>query len=104
MKSIIPGNRKEQCYVCRRFCATEEHHIFGGPDRKVSEYYGLKVNLCEEHHRGTKGVHGRDGAKLQQYLHEQGQEVFEDQIMKFENITKEEARDRFRKEFRKSYL
>lgn len=103
-RSIIPGNAKEKCFVCQRYCHTEEHHIFGGPDRPNAEKYGLKVNLCTEHHRGTKGVHGRDGAQLAQYLHEVGQEAYEDRKMKYNGMTMAEARDQFRSEFRKSYL
>ena len=37
----------------------EEHHIFDGPRRKISEELGLKVYLCPEHHRtGKASVHG----------------------------------------------
>ena len=57
MKSIIQLN-KNYCYICRELTGyiverrgLEEHHIFGGPNRKLSEKYGLKVYLCPEHHR-----------------------------------------------------
>lgn len=37
---------------------TEEHHIFGAANRKLSEKYGLKVQLCIYHHReGKEAVH-----------------------------------------------
>jgi hypothetical protein len=51
MKSIIQLN-KNYCYICREQTGyiverrgLEEHHIFGGPNRKLSEKYGLKVYL-----------------------------------------------------------
>lgn len=37
---------------------TEEHHIFGGANRKLSTKYGLTVRLCIYHHReGKEAVH-----------------------------------------------
>lgn len=104
MNSVIPGNKKGQCFICQRYCQTEEHHIFGGPDRNASERNGLKVNLCYEHHQGTNGVHGKNGKGLMDYLHQTGQEVYEDRKMKYLEISMAEARDEFRKEFRHSYL
>lgn len=44
----ILGSRKGRCYLCGRYTQTEEHHIFGGPNRTLSEQYGLKVDLCLE--------------------------------------------------------
>lgn len=58
-KSIIKGTQKGVCYLCRRFGATEEHHIFGGvANRKKSERDGLKVDLCHFcHNEPPNGVH-----------------------------------------------
>lgn len=58
-KSIIKGTQKGICYFCRRFGATEEHHIFGGvANRKKSERDGLKVDLCHFcHNEPPNGVH-----------------------------------------------
>ena len=41
------------CYLCGSsgiddMCGLEQHHVFGGPNRKLSERYGLKVYLCGE--------------------------------------------------------
>lgn len=100
MKSVIPGNREHECFICR-CVGTESHHIFGGSDRDVSERYGLKVNLCDQHHRGTYGAHGREGKPIQDYLHQTGQETIED-IWRREGT--DDPRARFIREFRKSYL
>lgn len=52
--------KRDGCYICGYGGYTEEHHIFGGTaNRSRSERYGLKVQLCVEHHRGTNGAHGK---------------------------------------------
>ena len=71
------------CYLCmsldgdyNRGKITEEHHIFGGPNRKHSEAAGLKVHLCVEHHRtGPKAVHRNQ--EINDLLHIKGQQAFE---------------------------
>lgn len=93
MKSIINGNRKGTCYLCKRMVKTEEHHIFGGPNRKLSERYGLKVYLCPFCHRDNReGAH----ANLEKMgrLHRIGQLAFE----------KKHTRAEFMKIFGKNYL
>ena len=50
-KSIIQ-NKDGCCYMCdllgtrQQGYTIEEHHCFGGPNRKLSEKYGLKIYLC----------------------------------------------------------
>lgn len=71
------------CYLCTRLhgdyryhTGLEEHHIFSGPNRKLSEEYGLKVKLCPEHHRnGGEAVHRNAG--VARYLQQEGQKAFE---------------------------
>lgn len=91
MKSIISNDQEGVCYLCGSHNGIQEHHIFGGPDRKVSERYGLKVHLCYLCH---DRVHGKNGKALMQQLHEIGQRAYEET----------RSRENFRKEFRKSYL
>lgn len=91
MKSVIPNDREGICYLCGSYNGNHTHHIFGGPDRKVAERYGLKVHLCYLCH---DRVHGKNGKELMQMLHEIGQRTFEETY----------DREKFRKEFRKSYL
>lgn len=94
--------KRDGCYICGYGGYTEEHHIFGGTaNRRISEKYGLKVQLCIEHHRGTNGAHGKNGKWVQDYLHEEGQARIE------EIWTKEGEkypRARFIEEFGRSYL
>ena len=63
MKSILQS--KKECYICFSTNNLEVHHcFFGSANRKLSEQDGLKVWLCYEHHRGTNGVHGKNGSEL----------------------------------------
>ena len=66
-----------ECWLCGRNGnkdPLDAHHIFGGPNRKLSEKYGLVVPLCHHrcHESGPEAVHrNRETA---QRLHEWGQE------------------------------
>ena len=78
------------CYLCeilkgdyspKRY--REEHHIYGGPNRKQSEKYGLKVMLCKRHHTGDisgceYAVHRPDKNNYADLLHIKGQQKFEE--------------------------
>lgn len=82
-RSIIAGDKPGQCFLCHMMELQgaeyldpemwdeihekgagkdiEEHHIFPGPLRKMSEHYGLKVHLCAWHHRnGPNSAHQSD--------------------------------------------
>lgn len=54
-KSII--QREKYCRLCGGLRDLEEHHVFGGPNRKRSDADGLTIWLCREHHTGDRGVH-----------------------------------------------
>lgn len=80
MKSIIQKHNNH-CFVCQipKGMPLEEHHIFfGTANRKISEKYGLKVPLCYEHHRGTNGVHGKNGRQLDIKLKKIAQRKYEE--------------------------
>ena len=79
------------------FTNLEEHHIFfGTANRKLSEKDGLKVWLCQYHHRGTKGVHGKDGHELDERLKSIAQMFYMQKYNKTE--------DEFIKRYGKNYL
>lgn len=55
MKSVL--QREKQCIFCGS-PYVEEHHVFGGANRKNSTKYGLTVWLCHNHHNEPpEGVH-----------------------------------------------
>lgn len=73
----ILAKRLDVCYFCGSSVNVEKHEIFyGNPNREKSIKYGLVVPLCADHHRGTQGVHGRDGDEINKWLKERGQKAF----------------------------
>lgn len=92
MKSIIVTDT-EHCIFCGSDCI-EEHHVFFGPDRPVSEKYHLTVPVCNQHHTQS-GDSPHRNRTIDLALKCWGQTVYENQIG---------TRDQFRKEFKRSYL
>ncbi|QIB68239.1 hypothetical protein Ami103574_02445 [Aminipila butyrica] len=92
MKSIMQSEKC--CYITGNTIGLEEHHIFGGSNRKYSEKYGLKVWLRHDwHNEPPYGVH--HNKDFMQQLHEVGQKAFEERWG---------SREEFRSIFGKSYL
>lgn len=92
-KSII--QTEKECFLCGSQIWLEEHHMFGGGNRKLSEKYGLKVYLCHYcHNEPPNGVHFN--AENSNYLKETGQKI----AMEHYGWTKDE----FRQIFGKNYL
>ena len=55
-KSIL--QEEKECYECGAKTNLNEHHIYFGGNRKVSEKNGFKVWLCGNHHnQSNDGVH-----------------------------------------------
>ena len=66
--SIIQSKEFHYCFLCAvlhedyRWQQTEEHHVYPGPCRDISEAEGFKVYLCLDHHRtGKDAVHNNAG-------------------------------------------
>lgn len=82
MKSIMHNGNN--CFICgdrphpSSLNRLEEHHVFGGSNRKWSEKYGLKVHLCGDkcHRNGPRAAH--QSGETMQLLHEAGQRAFEE--------------------------
>lgn len=94
-RSIIT-DRLDRCLICGSYQNIEVHHcIHGVANRKIADKYKLVVGLCYAHHRGTNGVHGKNGAKLDLELKKLAQKNFEYQVG---------TREEFIQTFGKSYL
>lgn len=109
IESIIPGDSEFKCYVCNRWANSynrlEVHHaIQGTANHKKSDEYGLIVHLCWECHRGTIGVHGRDGQAVNMRIHRDGQRAWEERMRHIYDWNADYARKKFIEEFGKSYL
>lgn len=75
-KSIVEANPAECCFLCGNTGYLERHHIFGGPNRKLSEKYGLTVHLCWKCHQDSReGVHYN--REKRRDLQKTGQQAFE---------------------------
>lgn len=62
-----------ECFLCHRYAPLEEHHIFGGSNRKNSDKYRLTVGLCHFcHNEPPGGVH--HNKRMMQVLQEYGQQ------------------------------
>lgn len=114
MKSIIQDKKGGYCYICHmngndyRQRDIEEHHIFYGPNRSLSERYGLKVYLCRFHHQGDirgnyEAVHNNPDRTTDRILKAAGQRAWEECFAVAEAGT-EEAHAEFRAVFGKNYL
>ena len=93
----MPENRS--CWLCGRNGAAdplERHHIFGGPNRRLSERYGLVVYLCGNrcHRLGKYAVHQCADTRIT--LRQWGQR----KLMKERGW----SRERFMSVFGKNYL
>ena len=76
MKSIIQSERV--CFFCGSEYNLEKHHcIHGTAGRRLADKYGLTVYLCPACHRGSEGVHGKNGAPLDKILKQKAQTAFE---------------------------
>lgn len=66
------------CFACGRSGHTETHHIiYGTGMRAISDREGLTCYLCRECHRGTNGVHGKNGNVLNRELKRIAQQRWE---------------------------
>ena len=85
--SILHDKSSRTCYLCvtlhdnwNEHRILDEHHIFGGPNRKNSEEYGLKVYLCHDHHNNARIRHElqRTAQRLfeKQHSHKEFMEIF----------------------------
>lgn len=88
----------ESCYLCgRNGCGDplDWHHVFGGPNKKLSEKYGLKVRLCHSrcHIFGKDAVHVNP--KVREKIQAEAQEAYENTYG---------DRDEFRVLFGKNYI
>lgn len=79
----------------------QRHHIFGGPNRDLSDQDGLWVPLTLEHHEGKNGVHMNKEMKV--LMHIIGQLGWEKHCIA-NGETEENARELFRKRYGRSYL
>lgn len=96
MSKSILVTEKGKCFLCRRYGQTEKHHIFEGSGRRrLSEKYGLWVDLCHRcHNEPPCGVHFN---KRRDLVLKASAQI---RAMSYYGWSE----DDFRKHFRKSYI
>lgn len=94
-KYSIVQNMLFNCYKCGIGGILEEHHIFYGKNRKNSDIDRLVVYLCPQCHRGTNGVHGKNGAKFDKEL----KAIAEQKWLDTYNKTIEDFVERYKKNY-----
>ena len=81
---MIEGDERGRCFICRRYTATEVHHMLHGTRRKAADQYGLTVNLCHMCHMKLhdRGEYDRELQELAQaefektHTHAEWMEIF----------------------------
>lgn len=84
MKTIIPCDSDERCYICGSHRNLQVHHCLHGSRRKAADRYGLTVHLCVDCHMALHdlGEHDRELEAIAQkafeaqYGHEEFMRVF----------------------------
>lgn len=55
-KSILQPSK--ECFITHRTYGLHKHHIYGGPNRRISETHGFYIYLIPEYHNmSNKGIH-----------------------------------------------
>lgn len=76
--SIFDDDSLEKCYLCGKYGPVEEHHVFSGPCRPISDRYGLVVHICRNCH---SLIHDSEkGKDMKLRLHQEGQKIYEQRI------------------------
>jgi hypothetical protein len=81
------------CVICGSMNNIEENHVIKRSQAKFLINCELnKVNLCPTHHRSEKGVHGREGHKLDRKLKLEYQNKLE-MLLDKQYFSKEELKE-----------
>jgi len=100
--SIIVNMEYAQYDIIDGNPSTERHHIFGGPNRKLSDEDGLWVPLTKSHHTEDK-ISAHKCKEFQTLLHIIGQLAYEKHQVA-DGKSEKQARECFRKRYGRSFL
>ena len=91
---IMPPSTKYSLKRTKKYCERHEA-VFGDAYRDKSIEDGIIVFLTRVDHRGTNGVHGKNGDKLNRLIKKNAQKAW----MKYYKKTKEEWIERYGQSF-----
>ncbi|MBU5486494.1 hypothetical protein KQI86_19520 [Clostridium sp. MSJ-11] len=72
----------KECAICNRPNSEEHHRIYRSECKPLVKCKKNLVYLCAEHHRGSQGVHGKHGDKLNRKLKIEFQEWLQGEFKK----------------------
>lgn len=104
--SILQGKSKA-CFLSGAFgVPLEKHHIyFGRGKRAISDKHGFWVWLLPMWHRGTYGVHGKEGKNIDLLLKRDCQRAYEEEWLNHHpEASPQDARAAFVEIIKKNYL
>lgn len=91
---IMPKSTKYSTVRTRKY--SERHEVFFSKAYRMKSIKdGLIIFLTEEDHRGTNGVHGKNGDKLNRYLKRTAEKAW----ISYYKKTKEEFQQRYGKNY-----
>ena len=106
--SILHDKNSRTCYLCvmlhdnwNEHRILDEHHVFGGPNRKNSEEYGLKVYLCHAHHiYGPEAVHNMKRHKAEESDEKMQWSMWQTEMLKSLEKYKHDNKKKYGKQFK----
>lgn len=100
-KSILQDEK--ECFITGAREPLHKHHCYGAANRKISDEQGFYVWLVPElHNMSDNGVHFNFAFNAT--LKKMCQLAYEDKLIIDQGISRESARDRFRKMIGRSYI
>lgn len=93
-------NYESMCAICNRPAQNIHHLVFGRSLRHLADEDGLTIPLCNYCHAELHTT-STVASELSRIC---GQLAFERNLIEKEGVTGDEARERFRKRYSKSYL
>ncbi len=104
MQGIIT-KYNDYCMFCGRPTLTQHHFLFGRGMRPLAEEDGIKGPVCDECHNMAQKVSDRihDNTLAEKLSKMLGQLAWEKRKVA-EGMTEDEAREAFRKRYKRSYL
>lgn len=95
---------EKECFITGSHNNLHKHHIYkGNPNRKISEEQGFYIYLEDFWHTNSNECVHKNHA-FDVCLKKMCQMAYEDKLMMDQGISRESARDRFRKMIGRSYI
>jgi hypothetical protein len=92
------------CIICGSPTVAKHHTVYGTAEREKADQDLLTLPLCPKHHNLDRKESVHLNPAIGAWSKICGQLAYEKHLIATENVTEEQARERFRKRYGKSYL